>query len=283
MPALLNGGEVDLILGAGGPKGFGHFGGLRALEEFNVIPKRIIGVSIGSSIATLRTNKFSVDQCRDILLDELRNFDRSAVSRFFRSFNLFQLKRQGGLIDLRTVFEAAVSKYGLRPQPDLGIVAYDIDRRKPVLFEGTDYDLASAIAGSCSVPLMMRVTHYGQNYPSGMRLLDGALHHPCPVSFSPRPAIVFRLGLASKPPREKLPWYDRLLHMGERFVRPFWESRFSKPRREDLLITTGKPDVGTLAFTVSDKSYRDMEDYGYQVTKAALTRAVAEGKLVISS
>ncbi len=279
MSTVKTGGGVDLVLGAGGVKGFGHLGALRALEEFGIVPVRIIGVSIGSAIATLYTNGFSVDQCRTILMEELRNFDRSPIGSFLCRFNPFRLKRQGGIIDIRSVFERVVEKYALRPQPNLGIVAYETSRRKPVLFEGTDYDLVTAVSGSCSVPVLMQATPYGQSYPPSMRLVDGGVHHPCPVEFCPRQAIVCRLGLASKPSKEKLPLYDQLLHMLERFIRPFWEKRFRKPRPDDLLINTGKPDVGTLTFSVSEKTFLEMEEYGYQVTCLALTKAIASGKL----
>lgn len=281
MSTVSNGG-VDLILGAGGPKGFGHLGSLRALEEFKIVPVRIIGVSIGSTIATLYTNKFSVDQSREILLEEMRNFDRSAISRFFRTWNLCQLRRQRGLIDLVSLFERLVAKYGLRPQPNLAILAYELRTRKPILFQGTDYDLVTAIAGSCSVPLMMQPTPLSHAYEaSPMRLVDGGVYHPCPVEFSPRPAIVCRLGLASKPPTDKLPWLDTVLHIGERLIRPFWQRRFKQPRPQDILIENGKPDVGTLCFSTSERTFLQMEEYGYQVTKAALSKAIASGKLKV--
>lgn len=272
-------GARDLVLGAGGIKGFGHLGLLRALREREIVPYRVIGVSVGSAIATLYANGFSEDQSREILLDAMHRFDKGAVARFLRRFNPVKLYRQGGIIELRPLFEDICARYSLRPQPNLAIVAYDLARRKPVLFEGTDYDLVSAVCGSCSVPVVMRTTSYGQVYPPIMRLVDGGVYHPCPTDFSPRPAIVSQLGLASKSPREKLPVVDRLFHFGEQMISRWWQSRFKKPRKQDLLIRTGKPDVATLSFGAGVKTFHELERYGYEVASRELDKAIGSGAL----
>jgi predicted acylesterase/phospholipase RssA len=278
--AAVNLDGFDHILGAGGIKGFAHLGSLRAFEELQLVPVRLIGVSIGSAVATLYTNGFKTDQIREILLEEMRSFDTTkAITDFLRSFNPCRLWRQGGIIELHSRFEKLVVRYGLKPQPNLGILAYDLGKRKPVLFEGTDYDLAAAVSGSCSVPLLMQTTSYGRTYPANMHLVDGGVFHPCPVQFSPRPAVVCRLGMASQASKEKLPFYDQILHAGERFIRRFWEGRFRPSRPGDVMINIGKPDVGTLTFNVGEKTMLAMEQYGYDVTRKALEEALASGKL----
>ena len=279
MPTVRNDRAHDLVLGAGGVKGFGHLGLLRALQERHIIPKRVIGVSIGSTIATLYTNGFSVEQIRAVLLDELHNFDKGAIGRFMWRFNPCRLVRQGGIIDLRTLFANVVEKYGLEPQPNLAIVAYDLKRRKPVLFEGTNYDLVAAISGSCAVPLVMQAMTYSHGNASAMRLVDGGLFHPCPTDFSVGPAIVSRLGLATKAATEKLPLVDKLLHGGERLISRWWEGRFKGPRPQDILVRVGRPDVGTLTFSSSPKTFADLESYGYRIACLELDKALAAGRL----
>lgn len=272
-------GARDLVLGAGGIKGFGHLGVLKALRERNIVPVRVIGVSVGSAIATLYANGFDEEQSREILLDAMHRFDKGAVARFMKRFNPLRLVRQGGIIELRTLFEDICGRYSLKPQPNLAILAYDLRRRKPVLFEGTDYDLVSAVCGSCSVPVVMRTTAYGQVYPPSMRLIDGGVYHPCPTDFSPRPAIVSRLGLATRSPKEKLPFVDRMFHFGEQMISRFWERRFKPPRKGDLLIRTGKPDVATLSFGAGIKTFHALEAYGYDVACRTLDRALRDGAL----
>ncbi|MBY0551986.1 MAG: patatin-like phospholipase family protein [Candidatus Obscuribacterales bacterium] len=272
-------GARDLVLGAGGIKGFGHLGLLRAMRERNIVPHRVIGVSIGSAIATLHANGFTEDQSRDILLDAMHRFDKGGVARFLRRFNPVKLYRQGGIIELRTLFEDICARYSLRPQPNLAIVAYDLARRKPVLFEGTDYDLVSAVCGSCSVPVVMRTTSYGQVYPPTMRLVDGGVYHPCPTEFSPRPAIVSQLGLATKSPREKLPFVDRLFHFGEQMISRWWQRRFKRPRKQDLLIRTGKPDVAVLSFSARESTFLELEKYGYETASREFDKAIRSGAL----
>jgi predicted acylesterase/phospholipase RssA len=53
---------IDLVLGAGGVKGFGHIGVLRALHDLKVEIGSVTGVSVGSLIAAMYTNGLSLDQ-----------------------------------------------------------------------------------------------------------------------------------------------------------------------------------------------------------------------------
>ena len=68
-----DGGVYDLVFEGGGAKGLAFVGALRALEERNVKPGRLMGTSAGAFMATLVAAGFSADKLEEVLFQRLPN------------------------------------------------------------------------------------------------------------------------------------------------------------------------------------------------------------------
>jgi hypothetical protein len=279
---------VELVLGGGGVKGYGHVGFLKYIEEKKIPVSRITGISIGSAVAAFYANGFGPEQLTDILFTEFGRFGAATPER---SAKIRQLMRGG--IDLEQLFTDVVRRYGLRPQPNLRILTYNLLQRKTVVFEGTDYDLGKVIAASCAVPGMMRPVWYGQKgvlttlfeVITGKRsdegiFIDAGVRHPSPGEFSPGPAIISKLGLAQKLPSMRLPLADFLLHVGEFLAsRPLhWYWADSKNPRH-IVVSTGKPEIASLSFALPRDICLQMVEAGYRATKRMLDPEIANGRI----
>src|SRR5271154_1201763 len=131
--------SIELVLGAGGIKGFGHIGLLKAIAELKVKVGKITGVSVGSIVAAFYTNGYTPDQIFEIFYEGvLRRWDPSMLLGCMSWPDPLSLAI-GGWIDLRPSLEEMTTRYNLRPNDRLRIVSCDILRQDPVQFEGSDY------------------------------------------------------------------------------------------------------------------------------------------------
>jgi len=267
---------IDLVLGAGGVKGFGHIGVLRALEELNINVRSITGASVGSLIAVMYTNGLSLDQIFDEMYAGLKN--RTDPTILLKTFSLpdpisFMI---GGSIDLTGPMREMVKRLNLKTNDRLKIVACDFFRKEPFLFKG-DYDLAKAITASCALPTVMRpVVHVdggGLKY-----LVDGAVYHYNPTDYCEGEAIVSSFLPATEMTSEWQQPIDLYFHYREMFMPIAGQRRYVDPSRH-VVIEIGLPDVAGLNYGLSLAKCRQMEEDGYQRTIKMVTAARAAGRL----
>ena len=131
------------------------------------------------------------------------------------------------------------------------------------MFEGTDYDLLTAMCASCAVPLMMRPVWYGQRdavsrfvtlIRSVLRqtdegiLVDGGVHHPYAATFCQDQAIIAKLGFAHALPDRLLSPADLVMHLAEMCAAPLLDWYFSDPLGH-IVIDIGLPDVACMTFS----------------------------------
>lgn len=194
-------------------RGVSLTGALHFLEMQSVAVGQITGVSIGSVVAALATNGYSPEEIKLIFVDDLKpSVVNSAIKGLVPSI-LEPVRRLGGaqavlrslippfwdpvrllgggLIDLLPTMQGLVKELNLKPNNRLRIVAYDAARREPIVFEGCDYDLAMALAASCSVPGLFRPVMW-RNQDRTHMLYDGGIFHPQP-GISEAPSIIFKL------------------------------------------------------------------------------------------
>lgn len=269
--------DIELVLAAGGIKGFEHIGVLQALDEAHVPIGKITGVSVGSIIATFKTNGYTNEQIREIFAEGLagRNSMATLMSclRTVPDPITFSI---GGLLDLSGAVREMVLRFNLKPNKNLRIIACDIMRHTPVVFEGEDYDLAHAIASSCSLPGVFRPQwHIGAN---GLQLLgDGALYHYSPAEFCSGPAIFSIFRQATQLPGQFASPLDMYFSVREIYFPLAGNQRYVDPNRH-LVIETGLPDVAGLNFGVSAQKCAEMVEDGLVTARAALVKARAEGR-----
>ncbi len=269
--------DIELVLAAGGIKGFEHIGVLKALREAGIPIGKVTGVSVGSIIATFYTNGYTPEQIREIFFEGLngRNSLATLLSclRTIPDPITFAI---GGLLDLSGAVRDMVERYNLKPNHNLRIVACDIMRNAPVVFEGVDYDLAHAITSSCSLPGVFRPQwHHGAN---GVQLLgDGALYHYSPSEFCSGPAIFSIFSQATTLPTQFTNWLDFYFSVREIYFPLAGNHRYVDPNRH-LVIETGLADVAGLNFGISAAKCDEMIEDGLTTGRKALVKAREDGR-----
>lgn len=274
-------GKYELVLGGGGIKGYGHIGVLKAIREHDIKIGMVTGVSIGSAVAALYRNGYSPDEALDILLKEFTAFNRRVIGRGKKPTSFATVLSLLSGIELYPFFQDVLTRYNVTPRRNLRIVAFDAIQMKPVVFEGLKYDLATAVAASCSIPFVMRPVWTGdwkkgrtgrtivervQGKTDQTILVDGGVYHPAPGNFCKGKAIISRLGIASEMPREKYDecgtWAEYVFQSIEVAAGRFIERYFPFDETH-VVVRSGKPDVGTLTFGICREQALGMVDYAY--------------------
>jgi hypothetical protein len=268
---------VELVLGAGGVKGFAHIGLLKALEDRGVKISKITGVSVGSIVAALYTNGYTPQQMQEIF--------KASLKRRLDPFTLTQCLSVadpvsfaiGGCLDLSAPFQQMVRDMKLKPNKWLKIFTCDIMRMDPVVFEGDDYALHKALAGSCSLPGVFRpVWHSGEGQ---LRLLvDGAWYHYNSPEFCKGSAIVATFVPAhAYPERFQLP-LDAYFHFREMYCPVAPHRRYVDPDKH-VVVEIDLPDTAGLNFGIDEAKSEELYRIGYDTGCRAIDAARAAGRL----
>lgn len=269
--------RVDVVLGAGGVKGFGHIGVWKAIKELGIPVGTVTGASVGSIVAAFVTNGYSVEDLERVFHRGLSNRMNLGVIMSALSPGDPLSIMIGGPMDLSQPMREMVREFNLKPNKALKIVAFDLIAQEPVVFEGEDYDLATALTASCALPSVLRPVWFMEGHR--MRLLaDGALFHYNPTCFSTSPAIVSTLKPASELPKEWTNPLDMYFHMRELYF-PIAGHRRVVDQSLHVVIDCGLPDVAGLNFGVSAETCQRMIADGYKTAHTVLTDAIAKGRL----
>ncbi|MBX9567628.1 MAG: patatin-like phospholipase family protein [Candidatus Obscuribacterales bacterium] len=259
----------EVVLGASGVEAPAHIGFLRALEESRVPIGKIMGASGGALVATFYANGYKAADLNKILLsNEFRYPSASTLAKCFHltdPWNLFP-----HTIDFKPFLQEVINKYDLKPQPNLRIVAADASTKKPFVFEGTNYDLATALAAStAAVTIGMKPVSY-----NGRQLIDGVYYHPIPADLATAPALVSKIGFASKFPSQPLTPWDFVMHMREMMLSSYLNSKFPDPKGH-IIAETGMKDLSTNSWGVGTETLNKLIEHGYDSTKLRLKQSDA--------
>ena len=159
--------KIGIALSGGGIKGLCHAGVLKALEEKNIKPDIISGVSAGAIVGALYADGYTPDEIAELFED---------IS--FRQMTNFHIP-DGGLFRI-DAFEDFMSRT-LRAKTfeelkiPLRIVATDLDKGKSVTF--SKGDLIDPIIASCSIPIL-----FIPKKINGVNYVDGGVLKNFPVS-----------------------------------------------------------------------------------------------------
>ncbi len=269
--------SVDVVLGAGGVKGFGHIGVWRKIVELGIPVGTVTGASVGSIIAAFVTNGYGVEELARVFHRGLNNRMNLGTVISALSWGDPLSVMIGGPVDLTQPMREMVREFGLKPNKQLKIVAFDLIAQEPVVFEGEDYDLATALTASCALPSVLRPKWFQDG--ARLRLLaDGALFHYNPTCFSTAPAIVSTLKPASEWPREVKYPIDWYFHMRELYFPIAGHRRVVDPNLH-IVVDCGLPEVAGLNFGVSAETCDRMIADGYKTAHSVLTDAIARGRL----
>lgn len=177
--------------------------------------------------------------------------------------------------DLMPMMQETVKDLGLKPVKGLRILAFDVITRKPVVFSGTDYDLATALTASCALPGAFRPVPH----PNGKGLLiDGAWYHRNPADLSKPGAIISKLGQATAMPLDTLTYVELMGHMKEMMGLSAWHQHEVDPCSGQIVVEMATPHVAGLSFGISTATQNAMVEYGEANTINVLTAAMKNGK-----
>lgn len=179
--------STELLLCGSGLPSFAHIGVLMALEERGVKIGTITGGSTGALIAALHANGVKSSVIHDLFLNRHPQRFNSADWLGVRDGCQATPRMFHPVVDLVSVARAFVQANGLKPVPGLSIVCFDLLSQKPVIFSGSNYDLATALAAACAVPGISRPVRTGKYL-----LVDIAGHEWQPKSVCGAKAIISR-------------------------------------------------------------------------------------------
>lgn len=174
--------RIGLALGGGGARGLAHILVLEVFDELGIRPDRIAGTSIGAIFGAAYAAGASAVQIRAFTEEALTNrFD--LVRQLFTARSA-PVQRLLNVLPLRSALlePCALLDIILPPViPDtfealnipLNIVATDVGRREPVVFDSGD--LKTAIAASIAIPVVFSPVVLGDR-----TLADGGLVNPLP-------------------------------------------------------------------------------------------------------
>lgn len=147
--------RIGLALSGGGARGFAHAGALKALEEANIRPEIIAGVSAGSVVAVLYASGLSPEKILEIFIDKKASdfmeisFSRGSILKIdkFARFIAGQIAPAKTFADLK--IPAYVGATNLN------------DGLAEEFHEG---DLLPAVQASCSIPMLFAPVKIGDTY-----------------------------------------------------------------------------------------------------------------------
>lgn len=290
--------EIEIVLGGGGVKGFSLVGFLKAILELRVKVGKVTGVSIGSLVAAFYTNGYSPEEIVEIFLEEIIRFSPARIVKSMLTpawLGAFTGGDVGFGVSIRSIVEDIVAKYDLKPNENLRIIAFNLLGREPVVFEGPDMDLVTALSASCAVPLVMRPVWFGQSgllsrasalAGSALKatdqglLIDGGLHHPAPGNFCKGPAIIAKLGFASELPSRFMGPVDLWFHMLELSCSRLLDWVFPDPKGH-IVVPVGSKNIACLSFGTPERECLRMVEEGYAATMRHLSAAIEDGRVPV--
>jgi len=272
--------ELELVLGAGGVKGYLHIGLLKGLAEFcaetgiKIRIVKITGVSVGAIIATLFTNGWSWERILQLFLDaQDRAGNPLLLASAFAMPSMRSFLIGMSFLSLERPWDKFVKENNLTGNDQLRIVAADSSTHEALVFEGKDANVAMAMSASGSLPGVFLPVAYGKQL-----LIDGAAFHRNPDVFCQRPAIISALGFAKTWPREMLDPTSLYFHMREMYA-PVIKQPTEVDETRHMHILHAADDVCGLSFSLSKQRCLQMVDEGCANIKAALYQACQDGQI----
>ncbi|OHB25379.1 MAG: phospholipase [Desulfuromonadaceae bacterium GWC2_58_13] len=161
--------EIIPVFAGGGTRLPAYVGILKALEEYKLGFRHMVGTSGGSVVAALYCAGWSVDRLFDLAMD----IDFAQ----FKGFSLPSLIRKGGLSSgdsFERWMDEQLKGVTFRDLPlDLHVVATDVFSQEPVIFDREttpDLKVSTAVRFSVGIPLLFTYKHYGEKL-----LVDGSI------------------------------------------------------------------------------------------------------------
>lgn len=254
--------KIGIALSGGGIKGLCHAGVLKALEEHNIKPNLISGVSSGSVVGALYADGYSPDEIATLFED---------IS--FRQMTKIQLP-DGGFFKIDAFQSFLNKKLKAKTfeelQIPLRVVATNLDKGQSVTFSSGK--LVEPIIASCSIPIL-----FSPKKIDGVHYVDGGVLKNFPVS-TIREDCDIVIGINASPLVAD-EYKPNILNVAFRSYHFMFKANILHDKELcDFLIEP--VDMGNYETFDVDKS-REIFELGYESTKEIIQRKLNEKSIKI--
>ena len=284
--------KYTCLFGGGAIRGAAYAGAVKALEELNIIPENIGGSSVGSIVAALMAVGYNADDIKEIFLDVnfdlFRDFQFGLGPKFALSKGEVFLEWIRDLIEKKFYgdnYEKGKNKVVTfsELEKNLYIITTDLSNfecKEFSKFETPDFEIATAVRISCSMPGLMKPLEYNNTL-----LVDGDLQKSVPmwrlsknlVSDDER-ILEFRLeGDYEGSDRNALDYVNTIYSCITSIATSFIVDCYGKKDKYDyIVINTG--DVIVVDFNYPREKREDLVRSGYTQTMEYFTKALPQKK-----
>lgn len=158
--------KYGIVLGGGGARGFAHLGVLKALEEKNIRPDVVSGVSAGAIIGAFIAAGKSVDETFEIM-----------KSHSFSDLSSLQIPKTGifNFHKLESLLQTVLGKIDLKELPiPFYVAATDVLNGHIEYFN--EGDLSQIVMASASIPVLFSPVKINDSY-----FVDGGVFNNTPM------------------------------------------------------------------------------------------------------
>ncbi|WP_018624038.1 patatin-like phospholipase family protein [Kangiella aquimarina] len=227
---------------------FAHAGVVKALEEADLLPRKLTGSSAGALIAGCWAGGMSAQDIKELLFRLRRQdfWDPGFGQGLLKGDKFRQL-----LADSLTVNNFSDCR------AELCLSAYSMDSKQTIILN--EGDLVSAIYASCAIPVMFQPITINNH-----RLLDGGIKDRPALDATEPGERIFYHHIASKSP-----WRRKN------------SSAIQVPKRDNLtsLVIHDLPRSGPFKLDIGQVAYQK----AYQAAQKALHRTVVDGSVSVNS
>lgn len=284
--------KYTCLFGGGAIRGAAYAGAVKALEELNITPENIGGSSVGSIVAALMAVGYNADDLKEIFLDV--NFD------LFRDFQFglgpkFALSKGEVFLDwIRDLIEQKFYGENYEKGRNKAVTFKELEKNLYIIttdlsnfeckefskFETPDFEIATAVRISCSMPGLMKPMEYNNTL-----LVDGDLQKSVPMwklsknlTNDDERILEFRLeGDFEGSNRNALDYVNTIYSCITSIATSFIVELYGKKDRYDcIVLNTG--DVIVVDFNYPKEKREDLIKSGYEQTMAYFTKTLPQKK-----
>ncbi len=281
-----------LLFGGGAVRGTAYCGAIKALEELNVKADILAGSSVGSILAGLLAVGYNAEEISDIILKV--NFELFKDLQFALGPQFALSKGEVFLDWIRDAIEKKFYGDSYKKGTHKAVTFSDLDKNLVIIttdlssfeckefskFETPDFEVATAIRISCSMPGLMKPFEYNNRV-----LVDGDLQKSVPMwklSKNLQPddgrILEFRLeGDFEGKDKNTIEYLNSIYSYATCTRTQFLCDLYGSCARYDyIVINTG--DLNIVDFNLSDEKREQLLQNGYNQTMSYFTTTLTEKK-----
>lgn len=289
--------KYALLFGGGAIRGIAYCGAIKALSEFNVSADIIAGSSVGSIIAGLIAVGYNAEEIREIIMRV--NFELFRDIQFALGAQFALSKGEVFLEWIRDLIEKKY--YGEKYQKGThkAVTFSDIDKNLVIITtdlssfeckefsksETPDFEIATAIRISCSMPGLMKPVEYNNRV-----LIDGDIQKSAPMwklskTLQPEDSRIleFRLeGNFEGKDKNAIDYLNSVYSYATCTATDFITDLYGCCDRYDyIIINTG--DLNIVDFNLSEEKREQLFSTGYEQTKNYFENVLVQKKINLAN